>query len=150
MIGPAQRRCRERHRTHVSELEQEVEDLRAAEALGRVENQRLQTALQQSLIGLEQCQKRWTNTDKVGTPSIAHVPVSMEPLHPTLSHSVSPYHPNNLCMVPFYLTLRTHQPDKVAPGRRCSKHHRVAFNSRSEGLKCEQYVPGPQIRSATF
>eukprot|EP00227_Mantoniella_beaufortii_P020281 CAMPEP_0197580240 /NCGR_PEP_ID=MMETSP1326-20131121/4077_1 /TAXON_ID=1155430 /ORGANISM="Genus nov. species nov., Strain RCC2288" /LENGTH=586 /DNA_ID=CAMNT_0043143937 /DNA_START=316 /DNA_END=2079 /DNA_ORIENTATION=- len=60
----AQRRCRERHRTHVVDLEKEVEELRAEAAATRNENKRLQAALQQSLIGLEECQKRWTSTDK--------------------------------------------------------------------------------------
>ena len=60
----AQRRCRERHRNRVANLEQEVEVLRADKAAALAEVSRLQTALQQSLNGLEECQARWQSIDK--------------------------------------------------------------------------------------
>lgn len=60
----AQRRCRERHRNRVANLEQEVEMLRADKAAALAEVSRLQIALQQSLNGLEECQARWQSTDR--------------------------------------------------------------------------------------
>lgn len=60
----AQRRCRERHRNRVANLEQEVEVLRADKAAALAEVSRLQTALQQSLNGLEECQAKWESIDK--------------------------------------------------------------------------------------
>ena len=59
----AQRRCRERHRNHVTNLESEVDALRATANAATTENARLQTALQRSLLGLEDCQRRWHSMD---------------------------------------------------------------------------------------
>ena len=60
----AQRRCRERNRNRVTNLEQEVEELRAKLEEAAEEKTRMQMALQQSLQGLEACQNRWINIDK--------------------------------------------------------------------------------------
>ena len=58
----AQRRSRERHRKHVSHLEADVVALRVELDASKAENARLQTALQQSLLGLEECQKRFSGS----------------------------------------------------------------------------------------
>jgi hypothetical protein len=55
----AQRRCRERHRNHVTNLEAELDALRVTADAASAENARLQSALQRSLLGLEDCQRRW-------------------------------------------------------------------------------------------
>ena len=55
----AQRRCRERHRTHVTNLEAELDVLRAKTETATATSARLQGSLQRSLTGLEECQRRW-------------------------------------------------------------------------------------------
>jgi hypothetical protein len=60
----AQRRCRERHRNHVTNLEKEVRELRNEVIAARDKNTRLSSALQQNLKMVEECQKRWNNTNK--------------------------------------------------------------------------------------
>ena len=52
----AQRRCRERHRNHVTELEKENKDLRDQMAKQEDEIKRLKQALAKTAAGLEQCQ----------------------------------------------------------------------------------------------
>jgi hypothetical protein len=60
----AQRRCRERHRTHVTNLEAEVDALRAKADAATAESARLQASLQRSLMGLEECQQRWQTMEQ--------------------------------------------------------------------------------------
>ena len=60
----AQRRCRERHRTHVTNLEAEVDALRAKADAAAAESARLQASLQRSLMGLEECQQRWQTMEQ--------------------------------------------------------------------------------------
>lgn len=60
----AQRRCRERHRMHVTNLEAELDALRAKAKTAAAESTRLQSSLQRSLVGLEECQRRWQVMEK--------------------------------------------------------------------------------------
>ena len=60
----AQRRCRERHRMHVTNLEAELDALRAKAKTAAAESARLQSSLQRSLVGLEECQRRWQVMEK--------------------------------------------------------------------------------------
>jgi hypothetical protein len=60
----AQRRCRERHRMHVTNLEAELDALRAKAKTDAAESARLQSSLQRSLVGLEECQRRWQVMEK--------------------------------------------------------------------------------------
>lgn len=60
----AQRRCRERHRNHVTNLEKEVQEMRNEIAVTRDENKRLQLALHRNLTMVEECQKRWNSSNK--------------------------------------------------------------------------------------
>ena len=59
----AQRRCRERHRNHVSTLEQENKELRDKIAKQEDEVKRLKQALQKSQTGLEECQLKTSGAD---------------------------------------------------------------------------------------
>ena len=59
----AQRRCRERHRNHVSTLEQENKELCDKLAKQEDEVKRLKQALQKSQTGLEECQLKTSGAD---------------------------------------------------------------------------------------
>ena len=60
----AQRRCRERHRTHVSNLEAELGVLRAKVETATAQSACLQGLLQRSRMDLEECQRRWEEMEK--------------------------------------------------------------------------------------
>jgi hypothetical protein len=108
-----------------------VEELRAAEAVGRNENRRLQAALQQSLIGLEECQKRWTNTDKVGPGRKLNRESDRD--RTFRAHKEAPGFRPGSCKGDASACIRGHQAF-AGPCRKCSKHRRIACCSRNEGL----------------
>jgi len=60
----AQRRCRERHRAHVTGLEQDATALRNELSSLKQDNARLQRSLQESLLGLEKCRQQSANSDE--------------------------------------------------------------------------------------